>query len=142
MKHKPNQSRARKWSLCILQVMLAKQCNSYARCEFQTPGTRFRIRCRRTRILNSNRQPDFGSQELNSGFLNAGFRIPRAKIPDFRNPITYFKKLFFLLYIYWLINRLSPLGFQISDFIVFALFTYWLHWNFNLYKYLTEQSQK
>ena len=75
--------------------MLAKQCNGYARCEFRTPGTGFRIRCRRTRILNSNRQRDFGSQELNSGFLSAGFRILRAKIADFRNRITYFKKLFF-----------------------------------------------
>ena len=28
-----------------------------------------------------------------------------------------------------------------SDFIVFALFTYWLHWNFDLYKYLAEQCQ-
>ena len=28
------------------------------------------------------------------------------------------------------------------DFIIFALFTNCLHWNFNLYKYLTEQSQK
>ena len=78
--------------------MLAKQCNSYARCEFRTPGTGFRIRCRRTRILNSNRQRDFGSQELNSGFLSAGFRILRAKIADFRNRITYFKKLFFFFF--------------------------------------------
>ena len=33
-------------------------------------------------------------------------------------------------------------SFSHTDFIVFALFTYCLHWNFNLYKYLTEQSQK
>ena len=29
-----------------------------------------------------------------------------------------------------------------TDFIVFALFTYCLHWIFNLYKYLTQQCQK
>ena len=44
---------------------------------------------------------------------------------------------------YSMVGVLSPLELDFRlDFIVFALFTYYLHWNFNLYKYLMEQGQK
>ena len=41
------------------------------------------------------------------------------------------------------IRKREQARFQIfSHFIVFTLFRYWLHWKFNLYKYLAEQCQK
>ena len=48
------------------------------------------------------------------------------------------RSLLNFIYRTWAIGKLD----LDLDFIIFALFTNCLHWNFNLYKYLTEQSQK
>ena len=48
------------------------------------------------------------------------------------------RSLLNFIYRTWAIGKLD----LDLDFIIFALFTNCLHWNFNLYKYLAEQSQK
>ena len=57
--------------------------------------------------------------------LKSGFILVRSLLINF-------------IYRTWAIGKLD----LDLDFIIFALFTNCLHWNFNLCKYLTEQSQK